>query len=122
MMDLQTVPLPLYLLLVICLLPYSIARNIYQRFILRKPISPNIHPTSYTPLPSPLLSPPLAVPYSHHFVDTPNSRVHYIRTAQPAAATASGIPLLFVHGFPDFVAPHLSTTLARCGLIALTPG
>ena len=112
-MDVQALPLPLHLLLVLVLFPFSLARVLYQRLVLRPAISPNIRPTSFTPLPSSLLSPPLSVPYTHHFVETSNSRVHYVSTQQPPAAAAENggdIPLLFVHGFPDFVSgPHHSS-------------
>ena len=114
MVDLQSLPLPLYLVLLVCLMPYGIVRNVWRRFIARAPISPNISPSSYTPLPSPLLSPPLSVPYTHHFVNTPNSRVHYISTAKPASTNAPSIPLLFVHGFPDFVSPTALPPFTPC--------
>ena len=123
MIDIFALPLPLHLLLVLFLLPLSLARVLYQRLILRPKASPNISPASYTPLPSPLQSPPLSIPYAHHFVETPTSRVHYVTTqpSSPASATASSdIPLLFVHGFPDFVSPiPLPSSSLRSSLVGI---
>jgi soluble epoxide hydrolase/lipid-phosphate phosphatase len=101
MVDLRAVPLPLYLALLVCLLPVLIGRLLYRRFITRPILSPNLSPTSYTPLPSSLVTPPLSIPYSHHFIQTPSSRVHYVRTSNSPSPTST-IPLLFVHGFPEW--------------------
>jgi hypothetical protein len=103
MLDLQSLPWPLYLIIVLVFTPLSLLQKLYKGLMAPRPISPNIAPSSYTPLPPTLISPPLSIPYSHHFVTTSSSRVHYISTAKPDKASDSGIALFFVHGFPDFV-------------------
>ena len=112
MIDLQALPFPIYLILFILTYPCILAYKLIAWSLLgaAPPTSPNISPSSYTPLPATLITPPLAVPYEHHFLTTPNSRVHYITTSPPAAASSSLSssaaqllpPVLFVHGFPDW--------------------
>ena len=97
--DLHVLPLLLYLVLLVALSPIIVLHALYLRFIARPRTAPHIFRSMYTPLPPCLLTPPLPVPYAHCFVHTPTSRVHYISTARPAAA--SEVVLLFVHGFPE---------------------
>ena len=66
------------------------------------PALPTVLPSSYTPLPPNLISPPLSVAYEHRFVTTPSSRVHYVATRPPSPSSPTPPPVLFVHGFPDW--------------------
>ena len=126
--------------LLLPLLPALLCLKLCQRALTTRPrLSPCISPTSYTPLPVELLSPPLpdGVHYTHHCITNDDSRIHYIRTAGRSDGSSDGaagddngrIPLLFVHGFPDFVSRTaqsrsplvllscLAAVLSRCRLV-----
>ena len=103
--------LVLTLVSLLVLSPLILLDKLVQRLILavRPPVAPAVHPTSFTPLPATLISPPLSVAYTHHFVTTPSSRVHYVLTRPASTASSSSSasspdtppPVVFVHGFPD---------------------
>ena len=106
MIDLQALSLPAYLILLVLTAPCILAYKLIRWHLLSAPppISPNISPNSYTPLPATLLTPPIGVPYQHHILTTPTSRIHYVTTSPPIPSTSTPLlpPLLFVHGWPDW--------------------